>query len=194
MGSDTCGGWITPASVVGELSSEANFVRKLSFIVPILLLGLSSSTIGGEIRLSNDFFTGWEYSLDGLRYQSVGFTGSGLRREMVDNEAALKQMSKYKEKRIVSAVLGWPGGAMLGWSLGAYAATGEWTDSEKKMFMVGAPLTIFAVLLELSANANMKKAVRIYNGEEQALDLEVRFPAYYASKTGTLVIGMTWSF
>jgi len=155
---------------------------------------MAGAAHAGEIKLKNSFFGGWKYSVDGMDYKKVGFSGDDLRLEMAGNDAAQKEMDKYQTNMTWATVTGIPGGFLLGWPLGGYIASGEWKDSYNTMYMIGVPLGITSIVLEATAHGKLKKAVRIYNGQEPAPNALVPVPDIFASGDGRPRIGLSWRF
>jgi len=73
-------------------------------------------------------------------------------------------------------------------------ATSEWKDSYTTMYIIGVPLSITSIILEAGATKNLKRAVRIYNGEETAPSAFLPVPSLFASSDGKTRIGLTWRF
>jgi hypothetical protein len=167
-------------------------MSRLSTLIIALCL-LSASTLAGEIKLTSTFFGGWKYSLDGTEYKNVGF-GNDLRWEMAGNDAAQEEMSKYETYKGWATLAGIPCGFLLGWPLGGCLANSEWKDSYTIMYMIGVPLTITSLLLDATATRKLKKAVRIYNGEESAPSTFVPSLEIFASSEGCPRFGLSWRF
>ena len=164
-------------------------------IAVLLLLTLCCSMAFGEITLKKNFFTGWKYSVDGGEFKKVGFSGSSLYLEMQDNEKAQLHMKKYKSAKTWAAVTGYPGGFLVGWPLGAYLGSGgEWKDSYTTMIIIGAPLAVISIVFEGSATRNLKKAVRLFNGESESLDLRLDFESTEAGRAITGFLGLKYEF
>jgi|GEM_PF-2682814 len=174
-------------------SRKEHFVRHIILVSAVLCL-VAGSVYGNEITLKNSFFGGWKYSLDGAFYHKVGYSGAELRGAMEGNEAAQAQMDKYKTYKIWSAVTGAPAGFLIGWPLGGYIASGEWKDSYTTMYIVAAPLFVASAAFEMSATSKLKKAVRIYNGEEQGANAYLPRPHVFVSSEGGPRIGLVWRF
>jgi len=168
-------------------------MRKVAFTVFVVVLVFACFASAKEITLKKSFFTGWKYSVDGEDFQKVGFTGSSLRYEMEGNDAAQREMDTYKSRKIMAAVTGWPGGFLIGWPIGGAIANG-WKDSYNVMLAVGVPLTIISTVYEISANDHLKKAVRIYNGEEQVIYFGINYNRVLAAANGRVTVGFTWTF
>ena len=163
-------------------------------IATIALCLLAGTTIAGRIELDKSFFGGWEYSIDGIEYKKVGYSGSGLRFEMSDNEAAQKQIDKYATCKTWATITAVPGGFLIGWPLGGYLANLEWKHSYTNMYIIGVPLCLTSIVFEATATGKLKKAVRIYNGEESAPKVFIPSPEIFASTEGSPRFGLTWRF
>jgi hypothetical protein len=137
-------------------------------IIVLLALVTSAGAADKKITLNKSFWSGWQYSQDDIHFHNVGATAKTLRQVMADNDEAVAQLNSYKSKKVAGAVLGIPGGVLIGWPLGATIAGQDWKDSYTVMMAVGIPLGIADIILESSATKNLKRAVAIYNGEEQS--------------------------
>lgn len=157
------------------------------------LLCLVSCVQAGHIELKNSFFGGWKYSTDGVTFNKVGYSGRGLYDAMEENEAAQKQMLAYKSHMTVAVVTGTPGGILIGWPLGG-AIVGGWKDSYTTMIVIGTPLAIISTVYEISAKSHLKKAVRIYNGEEQASHFDIGIRPLYNSPRAGILLSASWHF
>lgn len=142
--------------------------RLLALVVILLTLGGGAQS--RVITLKNSFFEGWKYSVnDGGSYRKIGVSATGLYAAMEGNEEAQNQLKSYKSFALMSVIAGYPGGALIGWPLGALAGGEEWTDGYKTMIYVGVSLGVVSFLFETKANSHLKKSVKIYNGEKQAV-------------------------
>jgi hypothetical protein len=168
-------------------------VRRIILVSAVLCL-VAGSANGKEIILKNSFFGGWKYSLDSMFYHKVGYSGAELRRAMEGNEAAQAQMDKYKTYKVWASVTGAPAGFLIGWPSGSYIAGGEWKDSYTTMYVVAAPLLVASITFEMTATSKLKKAVRIYNGEEQGANAYVPLPYVFVSSEGGPRFGVLWRF
>ena len=165
----------------------------LATITLILIAGFANA---GQIELRKKALTGWQYTVNGgMSYEKVGVSGNSLREAMEGNEDAQTEMNKYKFHNIIAAITAWPAGFLIGWPLGGYIASGEWEDQWTTWYAIGIPLAIISTGFEITAKGDLKRAVRIYNGEEQSVGFDVRWRCGFASTdNGTLVVGLAWSF
>jgi hypothetical protein len=165
-------------------------------LVAITSLLLAGSTFAGEIELRKKFFGGWQFTSDaGMSWTKIGVTGSALREAMSGNDSARTEMDRFKTNNTVAVVTSIPAGFLIGWPLGSYVASGDWKDSYTTMYYIGVPLAVVSTIFEITAKGHLKRAVRIYNGEEQALQLKVTVQRPYASTdSGTLMLGVAWRF
>lgn len=145
-------------------------MKSLTVIITATAIIMTATASGQEIILKNNFFTGWHYSLDGVKFHKVGISGKTLRYAMEGNEAAQAEMDGYKSRKTTSTVFGYIGGFLLGWPLGGSIAGREWDDTYTAMAVGGGALAIVSFVFDGSASNHLKKAVRIYNGEEQPGD------------------------
>lgn len=168
-------------------------MKKQLLIALLVLLAIASSSWAGEIKLKKTFFGGWKYAIGLGSFHGVGMSGKSLREHMEGNDEAVAEMKTYKERKIEAALFGWPGGFLMGWAA-ADAVLDNWSSTDEVFLAIGIPLTIIATIAEVSATNHLKKAVSIYNGEEQALffDLDLRKPSFASG--GGLSLGLKYRF
>lgn len=159
----------------------------------MVLLCLASCVHAGHIELKNSFFSGWKYSTDGITFNKVGTSGKGLHDAMAGNEPAQKHMLVYKSRMTMALVFGYPGGFLVGWPIGG-ALFGDWKDSYTVMMAIGVPLAVISAVYESSAKSHLKKAVKVYNGEEQASHVAVGFRPLFDSRGGGILVSASWHF
>jgi hypothetical protein len=150
----------------------------------------------GEIALKTSFWNGWQFSTNGgMSYEKVGISGTSLRTAMEGNEAAQAEMGKYNTNSTFATITGMPAGFLIGWPLGGYLASGEWEEQWTTWYTIGVPLAIVSTIFTAAAKTNVKRAVSIYNDEEQSIGFDVKWRRPFASTdNGTLVVGVAWSF
>jgi hypothetical protein len=118
-----------------------------------------------QIKLKNSFFGGYKYSVGGGEFEKVGNSGKDLKVLMEGNPAATSKMSSYSTLKTASMVAGIPGGALVGWVIGASIA-GAWDENQdtyQVMLAVGIPLVILSSVFDYTANSKLKDAVKLYN-------------------------------
>ncbi|UCG61822.1 MAG: hypothetical protein JSV52_00605 [Candidatus Zixiibacteriota bacterium] len=168
-------------------------MKKTLLITIILIIALAATTSAEEITLKHYFFGGWKYSVDGHRYQGVGWDGGKLKARMAGNDAAVAEMNKVKSRKTLSMVTGIPGGFCLGWTLGE-AIWGEWDSTDDVLLAIGIPLTLVSMVADASANKHMKEAVKIFNGEEQALMLDINYKTSSLTGSNNLTLALNFTF
>jgi hypothetical protein len=169
-------------------------MKRLIFMVLIGLLIFAGKAFPQEITLKNNFFTGWKYSFDGSEYHKVGVSGRSLHDAMEGNAPAQEEMRKYKSAKTTATVFGIPGGFLIGWPLGATLAGKEWNDTYTGMVIAGGAMGIISLVFESSATGHLKKAVSIYNGEEQALGFMISYRPQMTEYNNGLIVGMKFRF
>lgn len=167
---------------------------KTTIITLILLtLTFAATSTAKEITLKKNFFTGWKYSTNGKDFKGVGMSGKSLRFEMEGNDDAVAEMNIYKSRQVWVAVFGWPGGAMAGWACGS-AIAGNWSETDGYLLGIGLGMGVISALFEASATRHLKKAVSIYNGEEQALMFDLNFRKSALASNGQLTLSLSYNF
>jgi hypothetical protein len=168
-------------------------MKKLILITLGMVFMLTGISAAGEITLKKNFFTGWKFSTDGQHYKNVGRTGKSLRLAMEGNELAQGEVDIYKKRMTLAAVTGWPGGFLVGWSIGD-AIFGEWDSTNEILLAIGLPLGIVSTVAEVSGNKHLKKGVSIYNGEEQTLLLDMNYKKSALTGNSNLIIAINFTF
>lgn len=161
-------------------------------LVTVFLIFAVTTVNANEIILKRTFFGGWKYSVDGMKYEKVGYSGAGLKSKMAGNETALHEMNDYAKCKTWSLVTGIPGWSLLGWTLIKRLDDSQWKDSYTTMYAIGIPLSVAAVVFEEISASKLQKAVRIYNGQEKSSALPA--PGVFASRNGALGISLNWKF
>jgi hypothetical protein len=168
-------------------------MKNIVIVIAAILIMLAGMAGAKEVKLKKSFFAGWKYSVDGIKYKSVGVSGSSLRDEMGDNEAAVGEMKKYESNSTAGVIFGSVGGFLIGWPLGA-ALAGNRKDGYGAMMAVGGGLAVVSIVFDATATGHLKRAVRIYNGEEQGIRLEIDSRCTFAGKADGLTAKISWQF
>ena len=84
---------------------------------------------------------------------------------MEANTNAFELINKGRTNRSLSAVLGFAGGGLIGWPLGASIGGG---DANWTMAGIGAGLIIIGIPISSSGNKKIKQAVELYNASLNA--------------------------
>ena len=167
----------------------------LTTIVLALLIPAIAS--GGEIQLKKSWWSGPKYSTDGTNWIKVSKSGHNLRAALEGNPEAQAHMDAYKKNATWSIVLGYPGGALIGWPIGGYIGGGEWEDYFTPMIITGSVMAIGSMVLAGSANKNIENAVAAYTqGVEESvaghLDVGVDIAQVGGNRTVLLKLGYSF--
>jgi hypothetical protein len=155
-------------------------MRKINIWMLVCILALAGTVGAKTITLKKSFLSGWQYSVDGSKYEKVGFSGKSLYSEMSGNESAQKQMKSYKADMATSLIISFPGGFLVGWPLGAAVVGKKWTRGYTTMIAAGSVLAMVGAVFSIQASDHLKRAVNIYNGEEKALNENVKIVPRFA--------------
>ena len=154
-----------------------------------LVLMLAGSTRADHITLKVNFITGWRYSLNGGFWRKCGFHGDGLRSAMAGHKDAQAEMGGYKNWRAGSLMSRLISGAAICW-WSAEAARDD-TRRHDWLLAVALPLALIRWICDSMATGKIQRAVRIYNGEEQALQLDTRYDYGRHDDDGTFKVMLT---
>ncbi len=165
---------------------------KLLYTILILLV-LTSFSYAEKIKLKNNFFTGWKYSVDGgISYKKVGFTGGSLYETMEGNELAQYHMRKYKKNQIMSSIIGIPGIFLITSTIDGMVR--EWENKHTAYFITGVSFIVVASIYESTATNHLKKGVQIYNGDEQSISLKANFNLSKSVNSENIQISLVYAF
>ena len=137
-------------------------MRLLTTVVLLALLVLASSA-SAEITLKKSFWKGWQFSLDGSKFEKVGLSGASLRKAMAGDDDAQALMDQYRRAKTWSFVTGFVGGALIGWPIGGYIGNSVWEDYYTPMIVAGGAFGIIGAVIDASATRKLKAAVDHYN-------------------------------
>ena len=70
----------------------------------------------------------------------------------------------------------------------------SWKDEYNVIIAISALLVIASTAFEISATSHMKKAVSIYNGEEQGYQFDFDGREQFASGNRTINVVISWHF
>lgn len=159
-----------------------------------LFLLLCCSLAQAEITLKQNFFSGWQYSVDGEDFHRVGRSAEDLKGEMFGNDEALAHMDRYSHRKTVAMMLGVPGGALLGWPTGGYLAGGEWTNGYTNMVTIGGAMVVVSLIFDALASNALKQAVATYNDDSQSIGLRLDIRSVGSPGDRTPVVGLSLRF
>lgn len=80
---------------------------------------------------------------------------------LASNEVAFSKLKSAKSTNLIASILGGVGGYLIGYPIGTALAGGQ---ANWKMAGIGAGLAVIAIPISISANNNIKNAIKIYNG------------------------------
>jgi hypothetical protein len=131
---------------------------KLLFLwTAIICCGLSSFGQAKENSITiKSQFGGQQYYQNGKKINM-----STMARIMDSNEQAYQQIKSAQSNRAVATILGFAGGFMAGWTLGAAIAGG---NANWAVAGVGAGLIVASIPFNSKSNRQAASAVDIYNG------------------------------
>jgi hypothetical protein len=168
-------------------------MKRIGIVCLAIVLIISLSAGAKTIKLKNGFFTGWQFSVDGNKFNKVGMSGDKLASEMEGNEPASTEMSKYKSNKTTATIIGVPAGFLIGWPIGG-SLGGGWREEYGYMLGAGGALAVISFVLEASSTSHLKKAVRIFNGEEPGLKVEINCLRNHAIKKSGAEATLSWRF
>jgi len=142
--------------------------KAILFFLLLVICMVNVASAQRKITLKKNIFGPWKYSFNNIDYFEVGNSGKSLRYDMEGNEAAIIEMKKFKSNRIMMMITGIPGGSMVGWAIGNRSSRGQ-NISTETLLLIGFPLCIMSIAFQIASDGHLKKAVRIYNGEEEEI-------------------------
>lgn len=100
-------------------------------------------------------FGGYKFTQNGNK-----MTMGDLVKTMEPNEQAYDLMKKARSNNIIASVIGFAGGGLIGWPIGAALGGGEpnWA-----LAGIGAGLVVVSIPISSSASKKAKQAVDLYN-------------------------------
>ncbi len=149
-----------------------------------------------EILLKQSFFSGWKYSTNGVDYEKVGMSASGLRMVMGDNEEAQQHLSSYKSSKTTAMILGILGAGTA--SVAGYLAGSQEDDEDKDnttplvLLIASVPLLMGAGAAEVSATNHLLEAVRLHNNESRGAPSSLLPDSH--DKSGSNCYGLVFSY
>jgi hypothetical protein len=146
-----------------------------------------------EIQLKNSFWSGWKYSLDGVKYEKVGISAKPLKEIMADCDECVKKLETYETGNIIGIALAIPTLTLIAVNII------EMTDGDGKDPSLGMNLLTLAIGgagigAFSAAEANLKDAVEMYNYGNYRIGLLFALQEYETEIDGRLNIVFTLSF
>lgn len=148
-----------------------------------------------EITLKKSFWTGWKYSLDGEKYESVGITGTSLSLAMEGSTRALDEMKSYRSKKILSTIIDGTGSGLATWSVIDWAVgDDDWDNTNSILLGVGLGLSVAGSVIDAVATSHLKQAVLIFNGKSSAWSLGLNGSMWAVRDANPVTLSMRVTF
>ncbi|WP_396602114.1 hypothetical protein [Algibacter sp. R77976] len=149
---------------------------KTHFLILVITLLLTSFVNAQKID-TEKVFGGYKYTYND-ELISIGDLASIIE----SNTNAFKLIKKGRTNRSLSGVLGFAGGALVGWPIGNSLGGGDpnWT-----MAGIGAGLIIVAIPISSKANKKINQAVELYNASLNATSSTTFKPEFKIIANGT---------
>jgi len=159
---------------------------RITILFILLFTGVQgfSQAKQGEIDFVKSFW-GYKFYYNGIPYSAGQIQGI-----MVTKPEAQKLMKQARGTNTVAGILGFFGGAMMGWPVGG-AIAGE--DMDWGMFAAGVGVTAVGIPFSISAARKMKKSVEIWNSS-LAMKVIQKNNFAYDLKVSPGRVGLTVSF
>jgi hypothetical protein len=159
---------------------------RIAILFMLLLTGMQgfSQAKKDEIDFVKNFW-GYKFYQNGTPYNA-----GGIQRVMESNTQAHNLMKQARGSNTVAGVIGFFGGALMGWPVGA-ALAGE--DMDWGIFAAGAGLTAVSIPFSISGVKKMKKAVETWNSSLAMKEIQ-KNNFVYELKVSPGKVGLTVSF
>lgn len=168
-------------------------MRRTIILFFLLTILISVNANSQEIKIKESFFKGIQYSIGDRAFRSLEDDGDDLKLLLKENTESVKQLESYESNLLTSKILGYPGTFLIGWPIGGYLGSGgKWNKTYSVMMLVGAPLTIFSLILESKANNNIREAISLYNKSKIGLLDKIQLNLGYSKHSETLLFNITY--
>ncbi len=147
-----------------------------------------------EITLKSSLMRGLHYSVDGGRFHPVGAGGFSIYRSMTGNEPAQKEVLHYRGYKRWSNLFAITGVTIVGYTILEQTIRNDWKKSNTVLAVATIPLTLLSISYNSKATRHLKEAVRIFNSEEQTLDLDIGMRQSLASGAPQTSLGLSLRF
>jgi len=155
---------------------------------------ISVKAISQEIKIKESFIKGIQYSIGDKEYKRLDDDGNELKNLLKGNTETIQSLESYENNLLTSKILGYPGGFLVGWPIGGYLGSGgKWNETYSIMMLVGAPLTIFSLILESKANSNIREAISIYNKSKLGLLDNIHLNLGYYEHSETVLVNINYA-
>jgi len=169
-------------------------MRRICLLTAALLTVLCGGSYSSEITLRGSFFGGWKYAVDGGTFHSIGSAGDSIYHAMEGNAAAQNEVLKYRSgKRWSNAVI-CGCAAAIGFTIISRLSSDDWEKKHTVLLVSAVPMSLLAISLEKKASEHLKKAVGLYNGQEQVLRLDAEFRPGYSTASSQVRLGLSLHF
>jgi len=136
------------------------------------------SAQSAEIELKRSFWSGWQYSVDGEKWESVGMSGKSLRALMEGDDRAQEEMRLFKSNKTKSLITGISTAALSVTGVVLYYDEKEWEAPEIALLAGGTVMGIITGYFENSALNHLLKAVHLYNFGESTSSINSALDNY----------------
>lgn len=132
-------------------------MKQRFLVLFFVLLGVmnASGQVANKKIEAKKVFGGYLYSQHGVR-----LTVGDMLKIMEPNELAYKEMKAARTNNTIASVIGFAGGFMVGWPLGAAVGGG---DPDWTMAAIGAGFICVSIPFSSKFNKQSKNAVSMYN-------------------------------
>jgi hypothetical protein len=138
-------------------------MKKLIIVVSLLFAAVASDAqrVNGGVQLTSDsILINKTFGVYQFYQGNTRLNMSQLVNTMKPNERAWQLAKKAQSTNALGTIIGFAGGALIGWPLGTALAGG---DPEWVMAGIGAGLIVVAIPLSQKFNRQIKQAVSTYN-------------------------------
>jgi hypothetical protein len=139
----------------------------------VLLLAMPGIGEAQQVELKKSFWSGWKYSVDGSKYETVGRSADGLVPVMAGNEAALAEVNAYKTRQTWANVFAIGGGGLLGFAIGSSFGDEGWQSAQTTMAAIGGGMIIIGGIFDHSASGHLQHGVELHNGAMGSLEINL---------------------
>lgn len=137
------------------LKFNPNLIKMKNKILILVIVIASTCMVNAQKIDAEKVFGGYKYTQNN-ELISIG----DLVSIMENNTKALEILKKGRTNRSLSGVLGFAGGALIGWPIGTSIGGG---DANWTLAGIGAGLVVVAIPISSSSNKKINQAVEMYN-------------------------------
>jgi hypothetical protein len=147
-------------------------IRTLGALL-VLVLAVPGAGEAQQVELKKSFWKGWQYSVNGSEYETVGRSAKGLVSIAAGNESVLAELDAYKSRQTWANVFAIAGGGLLGFAIGSSFGDEGWQSTQTAMASVGGGLVVIGMVFDHSASGHLQRGVELYNGGLGSLEIGV---------------------